>query len=234
MDIDLPPTDSDIGLSVTAPSNEVFPVERLATRPPTPLESGKLPDTLSSATSQLPGGERAVIDLDESDDYEPPEPQVDQRADTTLPTVEPLFNEVDSDGAQLSGKVAETAREVHVGRSAPTDVSLTHSKAIHAIDSTRQTSFTPYKSPLRYYHAYRFHPNYNDGIRGGLKSLTYSNRIDPKKEMCPDEWEGMDCPRGSACQFQHFQSIVPPGESMFLFGERAANFSITLGPPLKS
>lgn len=68
----------------------------------------------------------------------------------------------------------------------------------------------PYKSPLRYFRAYRFHPNYRDSVAGGLKSLTYSNRIDPLREFCPFELNGEPCPAN--CQFQHFGMISAPGE----------------------
>lgn len=74
----------------------------------------------------------------------------------------------------------------------------------------------PYESPLRYFHAYRFHPEYQGAVAGGLKSLTYSNRIDPEKEMCPFELSGEQCPDN--CQFQHFGSIGPPGESCHTLG----------------
>lgn len=106
----------------------------------------------------------------------------------------------------------ETSREVHRVSSIPSDSILTPTKASDNVSSTSTTSFVPYESPLRYFRAYRFHPRYSDDVASGLKSLTYSSRIDPKKEMCPDELDGTECPRGDACQFQHFRSIVAPGE----------------------
>lgn len=73
------------------------------------------------------------------------------------------------------------------------------------------TTLMPYKSPLRYFHSYRFHPEYQHEVAGGLKSLTYSNRIDPDKELCPFELTGDQCPAN--CEFQHLGSICPPGKS---------------------
>ena len=111
---------------------------------------------------------------------------------------------------------------------------LIDKKDAHGSIPAPQTSFTDYESPLRYYHAFRFHPRYSESVAGGLKSLTYSNRIDPKREICPDELDGVDCPRGNACQFQHFSNMVAPGESGFP-GGRTANCSDTpAGLPLKS
>lgn len=68
-----------------------------------------------------------------------------------------------------------------------------------------------YESPLQYFRAYRFHPKFNDTVAGGLRSLTYSNKIDVKKEMCPDELTGGGCPRGEQCQFQHMDKVQAPG-----------------------
>lgn len=76
---------------------------------------------------------------------------------------------------------------------------------------TLQTTFVPYESPLRYFRAYRFHPEYSQSVAGGLRSLTYSNKIDVKQEMCPDELANSNCPRGKECQFQHFESMQAPG-----------------------
>lgn len=108
----------------------------------------------------------------------------------------------------------ETSREVHHDSATLSGSLLIQSKAQNNASSTPTTSFVPYDSPLRYFRAYRFHPRYSDDVASGLKSLTYSSTIDPKKEMCPDELDGTECPRGNACQFQHFRSIVAPGESV--------------------
>ncbi|KAI0172453.1 hypothetical protein GGR52DRAFT_544680 [Hypoxylon sp. FL1284] len=67
-----------------------------------------------------------------------------------------------------------------------------------------------YHSPLSYFRAYRFHPNYFDEVARGLKSMTYSSRIDPMRPLCSFELSGEQCPNGSACEFQHFDSMVLP------------------------
>lgn len=180
-------------------------------------------------------------DPNASDDYEPPEPFTDGRAevdevsfdsapveianDSDIQTGLELHNSSESmtistgsDSNHYSAneqrmEMVGTSREVHLVYPCSIGIFLTISKAADNTVPTSQSSFAPYESPLRYFHAFRFHPKYSDGVSGGLKSLTYSNRIDHNKEMCPDEWEGNDCPRGEACQFQHFQNIVAPGES---------------------
>ncbi|KAI1818525.1 hypothetical protein GGS20DRAFT_527426 [Poronia punctata] len=65
-----------------------------------------------------------------------------------------------------------------------------------------------YKSPLSYFHAYRFHPKYFEDVPGGLKSTTFSSRIDPMREVCPVVLAGEACPKGPKCEYQHFDSMV--------------------------
>ncbi|KAI0910141.1 hypothetical protein F4823DRAFT_591250 [Ustulina deusta] len=65
-----------------------------------------------------------------------------------------------------------------------------------------------YKSPLSYFRAYRFHPKYFEEVSGGLKSMTFSARIDPMREVCPQVLTGESCPKGSSCEYQHFDSMV--------------------------
>lgn len=72
-------------------------------------------------------------------------------------------------------------------------------------------TFQPYESPLQYFHAYRFHPEFSKSVKGGLRSLTYSNKLDVRQQLCPDELLGQDCPRGDECDFQHLAKIATPG-----------------------
>ncbi|CAJ2504049.1 Uu.00g114430.m01.CDS01 [Anthostomella pinea] len=67
-----------------------------------------------------------------------------------------------------------------------------------------------YQSPLGYFRAYRFHPQFFEEVPGGLKSMTYSSRIDPMRPVCPDILAGDQCPRGHQCQYQHFENMVLP------------------------
>jgi hypothetical protein len=69
--------------------------------------------------------------------------------------------------------------------------------------------FTPYESPLKHFHAYRFHPDFKQNVPGGLKSMTYSHKIDAKKEFCHYELEGR-C-NDPNCDMQHFKDISLPG-----------------------
>ncbi|GFP59386.1 protein red1 [Trichoderma asperellum] len=84
------------------------------------------------------------------------------------------------------------------------------------VSDAPKTAFVPYESPLRYFHAYRFHPEYSQSISGGLRSLTYSNKIDVKQELCPDDLANQSCPRGSKCAYQHFENMQAPDDQILL------------------
>ncbi|TAQ89189.1 hypothetical protein B7494_g2480 [Chlorociboria aeruginascens] len=71
--------------------------------------------------------------------------------------------------------------------------------------------FTPYESPLAHFRAYRFHPEFNQKVNGGQKSLTYSHKIDPNKELCRFELAGGIC-NDSSCELQHFRNMGIPDD----------------------
>ncbi|KAM0812943.1 hypothetical protein AB5N19_12934 [Seiridium cardinale] len=65
-----------------------------------------------------------------------------------------------------------------------------------------------YESPLRYFHAYKFHPQFKENVAGGLKSMTYSSKIDASRPICPYLLDDGQCPNGSSCDFQHFDKMT--------------------------
>lgn len=78
-----------------------------------------------------------------------------------------------------------------------------------ASNSEHTSSFTPYESPLKHFHAFRFHPEYNDEVPGGYRSLTYSHKIDPNDTFCP--WELGGVCNDKTCTYQHFKDVGLPG-----------------------
>lgn len=90
---------------------------------------------------------------------------------------------------------------------------LTISQEPASINSRSPSFFSPYQSPLKKFHAYRFHPEYKQQIPGGLRSLTYTNKIDAKKELCRYELMGGTC-NDDTCEFQHFREMGLPGASV--------------------
>ncbi|CAG8972339.1 hypothetical protein HYALB_00005007 [Hymenoscyphus albidus] len=161
-------------------------------------------------------------DLDgESDIYEPPEatPPVDTPPPVESPPFSPAPPEVirpaDVDEPM---QVSDASEDQDVQDLALRDTPL---RAVvppslsNVEDKPEQTQiFTPYESPLKYFRAFRFHPNYKQEVAGGLRSLTFSNKIDPLKEFCRFELAGGVC-NDHTCEFQHFREIGLPGAWVF-------------------
>ncbi|KAH0495661.1 hypothetical protein TgHK011_009196 [Trichoderma gracile] len=113
---------------------------------------------------------------------------------------------VEEDSASESGREVDQVSEA---------VAAPASAPVPASDAP-QTTFVPYESPLRYFHAYRFHPEYSKTVSGGLRSLTYSNKIDVKHQLCPDELLNKSCSKGKDCVFQHFEDMKAPDDQILL------------------
>jgi hypothetical protein len=71
--------------------------------------------------------------------------------------------------------------------------------------------FKPYQSPFSIFRDFRYHPSFGSQVPGGLRSLTYSNKIDPKHPVCPNQLDGRQCPKGADCEYQHFETMKLPG-----------------------
>jgi hypothetical protein len=70
-----------------------------------------------------------------------------------------------------------------------------------------------YDSPLRVFGAFKFHPFYLTLVPSrDYRSLTYFNRLNPQKTMCPYELSGGVC-NDSSCKYQHFRQIQMSGKS---------------------
>jgi hypothetical protein len=79
--------------------------------------------------------------------------------------------------------------------------------------ASRKTFFTLYESPLKNFRAFRFHPNFEQEVQGGFKSITYSNNIADDKELCRYELAGGVC-NDASCEFQHFRDMGLAGASV--------------------
>ncbi|KAK7743827.1 hypothetical protein SLS53_003846 [Cytospora paraplurivora] len=222
-------------------------------QPSTAGQSAEAPSVI--AVTPPTGHVVSAAEEDASDDYEPPDAQTDDRPAADSPPFSPAPAEnassLEASQREAQDLISPIPMPTQISTATmPNDDPATEAHAeffshpssrveeISREDAgnaapTPQTSFVDYESPLRYFHAYRFHPAYNHSVAGGLKSLTYSNRIDPKREVCPDELDGQNCPRGSACQFQHFQNMTAPdnliilelGSSDDLIGDQKKNFN---------
>ncbi|KAJ6780878.1 hypothetical protein PWT90_01920 [Aphanocladium album] len=150
---------------------------------------------------------------DDSDGYEPAEASEFETTHSSphfkMPDIAPGLIDSDPAVAALSAELLSAGRQ----DSAPImeqegEVQENVSEEIKP--APEQPSHLAYDSPLRYFHSYRFHPDFKKVVAGGLRSATYSNKIDTKLPLCPDELAGHACPRGKNCHFQHFAEMSAP------------------------
>ena len=151
-------------------------------------------------------------DVDSSDDYEPIGTAL--AADTDVD-----IGYVPDDSADIVNASTSLEENVSLASHGPSFAGLSGQQATtdsgKVENASPGSSFVPYESPLQYFHAYRFHPFFNRTVSGGLRSLTYSNKIDLKMEVCPDQLAGLLCPRGLECDYQHFESMQAPGKCLW-------------------
>ncbi|KJX98191.1 hypothetical protein TI39_contig429g00025 [Zymoseptoria brevis] len=125
-------------------------------------------------------------------------PDVDQVADLQ-PTPNVTNTATDSTGIRVvdDGLAPELqpASEQHV--------------VVHQQPQAESGFYKPYTSPLSCFKDFRFHPSFLEAV-SGHKSLTYSHRIDPNKQLCPYEVGGR-C-NDKSCGFQHFKTMDLSGE----------------------
>lgn len=161
-----------------------------------------------------------------SDDYEPPgadsfaSPQAPSPREHRDHSPQPCGEDaiiVSTSAATAQDSAAGQAQTVTETGPREEDARSTEPRLSHgpltraAISEPPQARYAPYETPLQYFRAFRFHPEFSKSVAGGLRSLTYSNKIDVHKEVCPDELAGQACPRGDQCEYQHFESMRAPG-----------------------
>ncbi|KAI0019728.1 hypothetical protein F4780DRAFT_745510 [Xylariomycetidae sp. FL0641] len=142
----------------------------------------------------------AELSQSDQDSYEPTPAQISDARD--LQTTEAADSEV--------GEIIDQPNPMHVtGKPAEPDVEEPSGEGEQQKTHDADDPLS-YQSPLGYFRAYRFHPKFFDEVAGGLKSMTYSSRIDPMRPLCPRVLAGEQCPDGGNCEFQHFDSMVLP------------------------
>ncbi|KAF7957817.1 hypothetical protein EAE96_003387 [Botrytis aclada] len=165
-----------------------------------------------------------IADVD-SDNYEPPEatPAADEASSVASSPFSPAPPDSVIDAAE-DGELPELSNgnsidlEVisnGVEQSLPAEDGSVPQLTEKPISSDPNSSgfFKPYESPLKVFHAFRFHPEYKQQITGGLKSITYTNKIDAKKELCRYELMGGIC-NDNTCEFQHFREMGLPDDAV--------------------
>ncbi|KAH7390304.1 hypothetical protein BKA64DRAFT_678928 [Cadophora sp. MPI-SDFR-AT-0126] len=208
--------DMDIEDFYAPDPNQLAP--RTPTQIPEQTGSPEYSPTLDRSIPDAPG---------ESDDYEPPEatPPIHESFAPDSPPFSPAppksLSEVDNgDSLDIDMPEFEPARaanDVEQGHSEEnlpsTDGSLPPAVEAHQEVVDKHNLFTPYESPLKQFRAYRFHPSFKQDVAGGLKSKTYSHKIDPMQELCRFETAGGIC-NDPTCDFQHFRDIDLPDDAI--------------------
>ncbi|KAK2780526.1 hypothetical protein CKAH01_00470 [Colletotrichum kahawae] len=163
-----------------------------------------------------------------SDAYEPSEAAAPPN-DAKSPSMSPVpagstvsLANSDADPQEPSSRASQIPEQISLG--------VNESTPEQGVEATREAPqptqsadempsgdvFTPYESPLQYFRAYRYHPKFAETVAGGLRSLTYSNRIDPDQPVCPDQLASRECPRGADCIYQHFEAMKLPDDQILL------------------
>ncbi|KAF5512208.1 Protein red1 [Colletotrichum aenigma] len=191
---------------------------------PSDVVMGESSDSSSQHEEHIQDGDQECS----SDAYEPSEavaPPNDARSPSTSPvpagSTVSLANS-DADPQEPSSRASQIPEQISLGVN-----ELTPEQGVEATREAPQPTqsadempsedvFTPYESPLQYFRAYRYHPNFAETVAGGLRSLTYSNRIDPDQPVCPDQLASRECPRGADCIYQHFETMKLPDDQILL------------------
>ncbi|KAG4433393.1 hypothetical protein IFR05_011129 [Cadophora sp. M221] len=163
----------------------------------------------------------------ESDDYEPPEatPPIEEQFAPDSPPFSPAPPEivsevVDDENLDIDMLEVEPAPAANIVEQGQIEENLPSTNGSfpqviedqHTVVDKPET-FTPYESPLKQFRAYRFHPSFKKDVSGGLKSKTYSHKIDLMNEFCRYELAGGIC-NDPTCDSQHFRDIDLPDDAV--------------------
>lgn len=181
------------------------------------------------AMEEVAGDSNDENEVESSDEYEPteagielpsqapshpqsPASQSNMADDTLLETTD-----ADMQGVSAASPIPHTISTGNGELGSDDNGEVNETTATQGVPETDgpRSSFIPYETPLHYFRSYRFHPQFEDSVSGGLRSLTYSNKIDVKKEVCPDQLTEGSCLRGNECPFQHFEEMQAPGTCHF-------------------
>ncbi|KAF9879447.1 hypothetical protein CkaCkLH20_02990 [Colletotrichum karsti] len=166
-----------------------------------------------------------VEESESSDAYEPPEAFAPSDP-AKSPSISPVpagstvsLANSDADPQELNSRASPIPEQISLGVNESTPeqgVDAVPQPAENTDETATNIQYTPYESPLQYFRAYRYHPKFAETVAGGLRSLTFSNKIDPKLPICPDQLANRDCPRGADCIYQHFETMQLPDDQILL------------------
>ncbi|KAJ5562697.1 hypothetical protein N7535_002858 [Penicillium sp. DV-2018c] len=155
----------------------------------------------------------------ESDGYEPPEPESDDKVQSEDSSYSPppfspalpglVENAADSTQPEVRAdeELTNAPQVLETLPHQPQSASQVGAPGAKATSAISKPAFTPYISPLRTFKAYRYHPRFAEEVPNGYRSLTYSHNIDSMKYLCPYDLNGGVC-NDKTCEFQHLRDIT--------------------------
>ncbi|KAI4602207.1 hypothetical protein KJ359_009445 [Pestalotiopsis sp. 9143b] len=176
-------------------------------------------DVLQEPSSPDPDVPMQISDVEDEVDDDAYEPQPSHISDTVqaygpsgtgdeIPDEEPYEP---NPSPAVAEPAAQTSSDATIGkvqaRSSQEPPSLTTEQARFQ-DGFSTEDLLSYQSPLRYFQAYKFHPQYVENVAGGWKSMTYNSKIDVSRPICPFVLNDGQCPNGASCEFQHFDKMA--------------------------
>lgn len=115
--------------------------------------------------------------------------------------------------------------ETGINRRSRLDEGVSHTERLPLLEPLTDKAksavqrYAPYESPLAMLKTFRFNPLFNDTVKGGYRSLTYSNNIDEKKPVCFTELQGEPCDDPNCGKdYQHFSSMALSGTKPIFYG----------------
>ncbi|ETS78513.1 hypothetical protein PFICI_10575 [Pestalotiopsis fici W106-1] len=184
-----PSTELDVPMQISDAEDEDYEPQ-----PPHISDTVQAYGTSGTADEVIPTHivRKPVLIQEQIPDEEPYEPSPSQVAEPTTQTASNATNATAGDAQSRSGK----------------EHPLLTTEQAKSQNELSAKDLLSYQSPLRYFHAYKFHPQYMENVAGGLKSMTYSSKIDTSRPICPFVLDGGQCPKGPDCEFQHFEKMV--------------------------
>ncbi|EFR01462.1 hypothetical protein MGYG_04470 [Nannizzia gypsea CBS 118893] len=194
-------------LAKSTPLGSPYGDEMVTTREPSLSTEDKIMEPLSpgldnNGKPQFTPREESVT----SEGYEPPEPDtLESPPFSPAPPqpIEPISMETRPAAPEDPDAHTLTLSEQEAACPAVLEPSTNDADAPSHQSTYR---FSPYRSPLKLFRAYRYHPDFTNHTSGGFRSLTYSHNIDPHKPLCDLEIAGGVCDAPS-CGFQHFRDM---------------------------
>lgn len=177
-----PPVSDDVPMSMDSPPFSPAPPETAqASGPDTP--AAEVPGTASPFANVADAEPRNLLDS----------PVVTKRS-------------APYNGSSKPRQWESSQVQVSISVNLPASILTRMQNILGLLPSEERISYTSYKSPLKWFRAFRFHPNFIAEVPGGFKSLTYSNNINPNQEICRYELAGGIC-NDNSCEFQHFKTM---------------------------